>query len=131
MTKRDIAYFRDEVYKGQPMIIVCDNEHNFFQNWPDQCNPVWDDEEERVMFLQTNQDSGTRSSKTYPFTISITEYEHIQTIKLLATRLDVMEFLKNSKDKMEPGDYEKAMTIISKTFGNAGPVNEHNIQQMR
>lgn len=95
MDKASVVFFREK-YKDLPVIYICDNEHNFMDNCSDVIPPVWDDANERVMFIQTNQDN-MLDKQNLPVTISITNYEHIQLIKAYATKEDAVKFLLENK----------------------------------
>lgn len=120
MTKTDIQWFR-ETFKGKPMVIICDNEHNFFDNYPGQCFPVWDDENERVTFLQVNIEDQGRSSVDFPMTISCTEYEHIQIMKVLASREDILKYIADNKGSLGEEKSAYNTKIAAETFRNTRP----------
>lgn len=123
MTKQDVVYFRD-LFKDELLCIVCDNEHNFFDNCKDQISPIWDDENERVMYIQTNQEGTVKQSEMSPYTISITEYEHIQIMKCVPTRQGLIEFLKSNKSNLGNDKYDYALQQVSKSFNNSRPNHE-------
>lgn len=111
MDKASVAYFREK-FKDQPIVIICDNEHNFFDNCSDMVPPIWDDASERVMYIQNNQDGG-RMRTEMPLTVSITNYDHIQIIKALVTKEEAVKFMVENKSKLSEDKFKYGMKMIS------------------
>ena len=120
MTKADVKWFRD-TFAGLPMVIICDNDHNFFDNYPGQCFPLWDDTNERVTFLQVNIEDQGRSSADYPMTITCTEYEHIQIMKVLADRETIIDYINNNKAALGDDKSNYNLKLAGETFKNTRP----------
>lgn len=120
MEKRQVQYFRKK-YKGQPVLIICDNEHNFFDNFPDKCLPIWNDDEEIVTFVETNQETGGRDSVDYPFIVTVTAYSQIQSFRVYTDRVKIVDFLNDTKTENGNGAYEYAKDVINKSAPNARP----------
>lgn len=120
MTKESIVNFRTK-YKGKPCVYIIDNEHNFFDNVPDQIPPIWNDATEEVYFIQTNQEFSGMSSRSFPYNITITNYDHIQQVKCLASREDVLSFIQSNKAKFTDEGYKYVLDLISIGFKNSGP----------
>lgn len=121
MTKEQVVYLRDEVFKGQPFIVVLDNEHNFMDNYPGRCFPVWDDEREIVSFVESNQESSGMASADYPCIIAYAAYDYIQSIRVLTDRESAMNYLKDSKAVIGQEKYDYNKSIVSRMSRNTRP----------
>lgn len=122
MTKEDIKWFREQ-FAGKPMVIICDNEHNFFDNYPGKAFPIWDDDNERVTFIQANIEDQGRSSADFPIVISCTEYEHIQIIKVLADRETTMKYISDNAGVLGQDKTNYNKKIVAETFKNTRPIH--------
>lgn len=120
MQKSDIIYIREK-YKGKPMIVLCDNDHNFFVDCAGQCTPVWDDEKEIVSFVQRNIET-SQSAVDFPGVITYTPYEFIQYIKILADKQDIINYFNEVKSKIGEDKYNYNLEILSSSFRHNNPM---------
>lgn len=122
MTKQNVVKFRDEIFKGLPMIVVCDNDHNFFDNYPGQSFPVWDDENECVTWFETyHQQAPGSNTDDYPLVLCVTEYAQIQSIRAYADRSDIMKYLRDTKADIGEDKHKCNIEIVSKVLRNSRP----------
>lgn len=120
MTKEQVVAIREK-YKGQPILFICDNEHNFFDNYPDRCLPVWDDGAELVTFVESNMENSGMDSNIYPYITAVTSYDYIQSARVFTDKGHVSEFLALTKDKNGVDAYKYAKEIISMMCQNSKP----------
>lgn len=117
MTLEDIKKFRDEIGgTGKPFIVTCDNQHIFYDNVEDSIPLIWDDDAQTLTAITVNTIDQYSPDKV-PFSIEITEYEHIQFLQVLLTTKEVLEVLDKYKEQFgEDADkkYEYAKHVISK-----------------
>lgn len=116
MTLEDIKKFRDEIGKGKPIIVTCDNQHIFYENVEDSIPLIWDDEAQTLTAITVNTIDQYAPSER-PMSIEITEYEHIQFIQVLLTTKEAIELINQYKSSFgENADkkYEYAIYMISK-----------------
>lgn len=116
MTLEDIKKFRDEIGKGKPIIVTCDNQHIFYENVEDSIPLIWDDSAQTLTAITVNNIDQYSPSKR-PMSIEITEYEHIQFIQVLLTTKEALELLNQYKSSF--GDdadkkYEYAKYVVSR-----------------
>lgn len=130
MTLEDIKKFRDEIGKGKPIIVTCDNQHIFYENVEDSIPLIWDDNAQTLTAITVNTDDQYSPSKV-PMSIEITEYEHIQFIQVLLTTKEALEVLDKYKSSFGSGEeaqkkYDYAVYVISKASHSKmakGPYN--------
>ena len=118
MTLEDIKKFRDEIGKGKPIIITCDNQHMFYENVEDSIPLIWDDSAQTLTAITVNTTDQYSPSKV-PMSIEITEYEHIQFMQVLLTTKEALEILEQYKSSFGAGEeaqkkYEYAVYVISR-----------------
>ena len=118
MTLEDIKKFRDEIGKGKPIIVTCDNQHIFYENVEDSIPLIWDDNAQTLTAITVNTTDQYSPSKV-PMSIEITEYEHIQFIQVLLTTKEALEVLDKYKSSFGSGEeaqkkYDYAVYVISK-----------------
>lgn len=104
MTLAEIQKIREEAGEEKPMIIICDNEHHFYDNTGDTCPLIWDDDLERIISFE-KQVTHPNTQETLPCKVVYTSYEHIQFIKVLTTVPEIIEILNKFKDKMTEEQY--------------------------
>ena len=78
MLKETIKYARDVLGKDKPLKITLDNQHIFYDRLPMSCPLMWDDENERIYILRTNQDA--MSQVNLPLETTVVDYEDIQQV---------------------------------------------------
>lgn len=127
MTKESVMAFRDK-YKGMPCIYILDNEHNFFDNVDDQFPTIWNDAKEEVTFIQSNQEFAGTTSIEYPYTITVSNYEHIQNCRLFATMKDVVELLKEHKGDMSQEVYDYSIKLAGNASKRTRPKHDRYYQ---
>lgn len=120
MEKEQVVYAREQ-YKGRPMIIVLDNEHSLFDNYPGKGYAIWDDTRELVTFMETNQESFGMANADFPYVIAVAPYACIQSFRVLMDRPGVVNTMSNNKDKLKEGRYDYNMDIIAHAAGNTRP----------
>lgn len=130
MTLEDIKKFRDEIGKGKPIIVTCDNQHIFYENVEDSIPLIWDDNAQTLTAITVNTTDQYSPSKV-PMSIEITEYEHIQFIQVLLTTKEALAVLDKYKNSFGSGEeaqkkYDYAVYVISKASSSKmakGPYN--------
>lgn len=100
MTLADIKEFRDSVRGKIPYMIICDNQQIFIDGGQESL-VLWFDDDEKLIAIRPNP---TASQAGYPFEVVITEYEHIQFIKVYANA----EILKDILDASNHPNKDKA-----------------------
>lgn len=120
MTKEQINNFRKK-YEGCPLIVIIDNEHNFFVNYPGQPQPVWDDASETVTFLQMHIESSGGPNTEWPYTLTVTSYEHIQQIKAMLTREQIVKYIDEHRAKLGDDVSDYNMSVVKNSFRNTRP----------
>lgn len=123
MTKEQVQYFRNK-YKDQPVLIICDNEHNFFDNYPSYTLPIWDDDRELVTFMHTNQETSGMASSDFPYVVSVTSYDFIQSFRVFTDREKINDYLSDLKAKRGAGAYEYSKKIVNALALNSRPKRE-------
>lgn len=124
MTLEDIKKFRDEIGgTGKPMIVTCDNQHMFYENIEHSIPLIWDDDAQTLTAITINTTDQYSPDKV-PFSIEITEYEHIQFMQVLLTTKEVLEVLDMYKDKFgtdsdKKYEYAKAMVSMASSSRTA------------
>ena len=118
MTLEDIKKFRDEIGKDRPIIVTCDNQHIFYDNIEDSIPLIWDDSAQTLTCINVNTIDQYSPEKA-PMYIEITEYEHIQFIKVLLTTKEALELIEQYKSSFGSGEdadkkYDKTLEIISR-----------------
>lgn len=122
MTKEAVIKTRDVTFKGMPMVIICDNDHNFFDNYPGQAFPVWDDDNECVSWFETyHQQAPGANTDDYPLALCVTDYAQIQSMRVYADRSDIMKYLKNTKAIIGEDKYNCNLQVVSKVLRNSRP----------
>ena len=129
MTKEQVMYLRDEVYKDKPVIVVLDNEHNFMDNYPGRCFPIWDDDKEIVTFVETNQESSGMTSSDFPYMIAVASYDFIQSFRFLSDMETVIGIFKDNKAKLGDGKYDYNIKCISTGARNTRPAHKPYYEQ--
>lgn len=120
MEKEQVVYAREQ-YNGRPTIIVLDNEHSFFDNYPGKCYAIWDDSRELVTFMETNLESSGMSSADFPYIVAVAPYSCIQSFRVLMDRPGVVTTMGKNKGALKEGRYEYNMGIISQAARNTRP----------
>lgn len=110
MTKDHVIEFRDHVAKGNPMKIICDNEHTFYYNIPGYFPIIWDDDYENFTTVMSNQDQ--YSDAQMPYCIVTTEYEHIQFMEAYKNVKEMVQYLSKIKDKLTEEEYEHSLELL-------------------
>lgn len=95
MTKEQIIKFRDQFGKGvNPMKVICDNEHIYYDNLESFFPIIWDDDNETLMQIQPNNHD-QYSAPNLPYRISVSQYEHIQFIEVYVDMKEATKSLDN------------------------------------
>lgn len=123
MEKNQVQYFREK-YKGRPTLIICDNEHNFFDNFPGRCLPIWDDDLELVTFLESDHEFSGMANADFPYVEVVTPYACIQSFRVFTDRETIMGFLNDTKSKLGNDAYEYAKKNINILALNQRPKRE-------
>lgn len=123
MNKEQVQYFRKK-YEGQPVLIICDNEHNFFDNYPSRCLPIWDDDRELVTFVESYQESSGMGSSDFPYVVTVTSYDFIQSFRVFSDRNKILDFLNELKSKRGDGAYQYSKEIVDRMALNTRPHRE-------
>lgn len=104
MLKETVIYARDVLGKNKPLKVTLDNQHIYYDRLPMSCPLMWDDENERLYIMRTNQDT-TLSQASLPIETTCVDYDQIQqiacyddlqTIQSLST-LDLLDEEKKKK----------------------------------
>lgn len=114
MTKEQVQKFRDK-FKDNAMIVVCDNQHLFYDNVGGKFPLIWDDENEVLTTMVMNDDIYSQSLN--PVYIEMTEYEHIQFIQIFINANQAMDYIEEIKDQWSgniENKHDWAISTISK-----------------
>lgn len=104
MLKETVIYARDVLGKNKPLKVTLDNQHIYYDRLPMSCPLMWDDANERLYIMRTNQDT-TLSQASLPIETTCVDYDQIQqiacyddlqTIQSLST-LDLLDEEKKKK----------------------------------
>ena len=82
MLKETLVYTRDTLMANKPLKITLDNQHIFYDDRSpgnDYCPLIWDDENERLYIIRTNQ-SNPYSQCGFPIETTCVDYDDIQQI---------------------------------------------------
>ena len=79
MLKETLVYTRDTLMANKPLKITLDNQHIYYDRMPMSCPLIWDDENERLYIIRTNQ-SNPYSQCGFPIETTCVDYEDIQQI---------------------------------------------------
>lgn len=119
MLKDTIVYVRDTLMAGKQLKITLDNQHIFYDRriGSDYCPLIWDDDNERLYIIRTNQ-SNPYSQCDYPIETTCVDYEDIQQIAGyddLATIQDLAIL-----EKMSEADKKVFNEFLQKNSTNIG-----------
>lgn len=109
MNVNSIKKFRDETAKGKPLMIICDNEHVFYDNVVGNFPVIWDDDAETLTTIIYSSD--VYSNRERPFNVMISGYDHIQFMFAMETSKEIVQYLSSIKDKMSEEEYKQALDL--------------------
>lgn len=103
MEKATVVYARDTLGANKPLKVTLDNQHIYYDRMPMSAPLIWDDDNERLYILRTNQDNPI-SQVGLPIETTVVDYDQIQQIACyddLATvqSLTILDLLTEEKKK--------------------------------
>lgn len=109
MQKATVMYARDVLGANKPLKITLDNQHIYYDRMPMSCPLIWDDENERLYIVRTNQDNAI-SQANLPIETTVVDYDQIQQVACydnLATiqSLSVLDLLTGDDKKKKFNDF--------------------------
>lgn len=123
MTKETVKLAR-ETFGKNPIRLIGDNMIVVWDNTPNGVNLIWDDDNERVIYIApTMTDNLVGSTNVSPLTVEFFEYEQIQYMEGHLSKEDAMKYAISIKSTVGDDEYQKILKIISK--GNEGYVYKY------
>ena len=109
MQKETVIYARDVLGANKPLKITLDNQHIYYDRMPMSCPLIWDDANERLYIVRTNQDN-TISQANLPIETTVVDYDQIQQVACyddLATvqSLSVLDLLTGDDKKKKFNEF--------------------------
>lgn len=103
MEKATVIFARDTLGANKPLKVTLDNQHIYYDRMPMSAPLIWDDDNERLYILRTNQDNPI-SQVGLPIETTVVDYDQIQQIACydnLATvqSLTILNLLTEEKKK--------------------------------